>query len=138
MHRYVRPRFALIGDAAHAVHPLAGQGVNLGLADAACLAGMLHDGVALGRDPGDAVALATEYERPRMAANSTMMAVLHGLQRAFGLSWAPLGGLRSAGLQAINLAPPVRDTFMRAAMGEPVTDILPFLGNKTSHDQAGL
>ena len=68
---------ALIGDAAHAVHPLAGQGLNLGLADCAALAEALEAAVQTGGDVG-CVAVLRQYERPAMASNALMLAGLHG------------------------------------------------------------
>lgn len=115
--RYVAPRLALVGDAAHAVHPLAGQGVNLGMADATCLAQALAAGAAVGRDPGDGAVLAAEYEAPARRANTGMMAALELLWRGFGVQ-APLpGAARAAGLGLLNAAPPLKNAIMRYAMG---------------------
>src|SRR5690606_3866866 len=86
--RYVEPRAVLIGDAAHTVHPLAGQGMNLGLADAAALAAVIERALAAGEDPGDRRVL-RRYERRRKPENLEMLAALDGLHRLFALpDWA--------------------------------------------------
>ncbi|EFJ42741.1 hypothetical protein VOLCADRAFT_42415, partial [Volvox carteri f. nagariensis] len=81
--RYTLPRLALVGDAAHAVHPLAGQGVNLGFGDARVLVEALAAAVETGTDPGDARMLYEDYEVPRRRAVLTMTAALDGIKRAF-------------------------------------------------------
>lgn len=106
-----------MGDAAHAVHPLAGQGVNLGLGDAAALAGALAAGRQEGRDVGELSLLQARYERPRQAANVAMMGALEGLWRAFGLAAAPAGAVRAAGLGLLHSVPPLKNAIMRYAMG---------------------
>ncbi|CAN5224904.1 FAD-dependent 2-octaprenylphenol hydroxylase [soil metagenome] len=113
---YVRHRCALIGDAAHVLHPLAGQGVNLGLLDAAALAEEIGKAIAAGDDPGDLGTL-RRYERWRKGHNLAMLIALDGLQRLFRSRAAPLRGLRRLGLAAVNRAGPVKREFARRAMG---------------------
>ena len=79
---YVLPRLALIGDAAHAVHPLAGQGANLGLADADTLSTVLEEAIKKGEHPGDRPVL-RRYERARKGANATMLHLMTGLNQLF-------------------------------------------------------
>jgi 2-octaprenylphenol hydroxylase len=113
---YTRPRFALAGDAAHAVHPLAGQGVNLGFLDAAALAEVVSAGVREGRDPGDH-ALLRRYERWRKGENLMAMAAFDGLNRLFSNDSAVLGALRRAGFSVVDRIGPVKAMFIRRAMG---------------------
>ncbi len=82
--RYTAPRVALLGDAAHTVHPLAGQGMNLGLLDAAAIAAVIEDALLAGEDVGDLKVL-RRYERERKGDNLAMLAVFDGLNRLFGL-----------------------------------------------------
>jgi 2-octaprenylphenol hydroxylase len=112
--RYCRARVALVGDAAHTVHPLAGQGLNLGLADAAALARSLGRACREGQDPGDLKGLRA-YELERKGDNLAMLAVLDGIHRLFRFSGA-LGGLS---LAAANAVTPVRRALMRQALGLP-------------------
>lgn len=114
---YVAQRLALVGDAAHAVHPLAGQGVNLGLGDAGALAEALAGAVSVGADVGDAGALRANYEGPRQRHNLGLMAAMDGLQRVFGLGGGPVGAARAAGLGLLNALPPLKNSIMRIAMG---------------------
>ena len=112
--RYTAPRAALLGDAAHTVHPLAGQGMNLGLLDAASVAGVIEDALLAGEDPGDLKVL-QRYERRRKGDNLAMLAAFDGLNRLFRLpSWA--APIRSAGLQAVAAAGPVKRLLMRRAL----------------------
>ena len=113
---YVRPRFALAGDAAHAVHPLAGQGVNLGLLDAAALAEVISDAVRAGRDIGDHGVL-RRYERWRKGDNLAMIFALDGFKRLFSNDIAPLPMMRNAGLRAVERFTPLKHAFVRRAMG---------------------
>jgi len=113
--RYTAPRVALLGDAAHTVHPLAGQGMNLGLLDAACVAAVIEDAVLAGEDPGDLKVL-QRYERRRKGDNLAMLAAFDGLNRLFRLpQWA--APIRSAGMQAVAAAGPVKRLLMRRALG---------------------
>ncbi len=113
--RYCCSRAVLIGDAAHTVHPLAGQGMNLGLADAACLAAEIEAGLAEGREPGDLPVL-RRYERRRKAENLRMLVALDALNRLFRLpDW--VRPLRAFGLQAVDAAPPAKRLLMRQALG---------------------
>jgi len=114
--RYVDERVALIGDAAHTVHPLAGQGVNLGMLDAAALAEVLGDAVRRGRDPGRARVL-RRYERWRRGENALMIAALDGFHHMFGPHPAPLRTLRRAALGLADRAGPAKRLVMRRAMG---------------------
>jgi len=113
---YVHPRVALIGDAAHAIHPLAGQGVNLGLADAASLADVLMDALEQKRDIG-VLPVLRKYERWRKGDNLTMMATMDGFKRLFGSQLSPVAGLRSLGLNLTNNIAPLKNMIMRRAMG---------------------
>jgi 2-octaprenylphenol hydroxylase len=114
--QYVAPRFALIGDAAHAVHPLAGQGVNLGFLDCAALAEVIAETRARGDDPGELKSL-RRYERWRKGENLLMLAALDGLNRLFSNDNVGLGRLRRAGLSLVNRVEPVKTLFMKRALG---------------------
>lgn len=114
--RYVDSRIALIGDAAHTVHPLAGQGVNLGLLDAAVLAEVLIDADSAGRDIGS-VSVLRRYERWRKGDNLAMLAVTDGLKRLFGNSMEALARVRNLGLDVTDSVRPVKNMFMRRAAG---------------------
>lgn len=113
---YVRPGVALVGDAAHVVHPLAGQGVNLGLLDAAALAEVLLDAVARRRDIGSLGTL-RRYERWRKGENLLMLGVLDGFERLFGSSLPPVRWLRNTGLNLTDALPPVKYLLALRAMG---------------------
>lgn len=113
--RYCCSRGVLAGDAAHVVHPLAGQGMNLGLADAQCLARVIDAAVADGRDPGDLRAL-HRYERRRKAENLKMLLALDALHRLFALP-APAAPIRAVGLAAVNASGPARRLLIRQALG---------------------
>ncbi|MHB1528409.1 MAG: FAD-dependent monooxygenase [Acidiferrobacteraceae bacterium] len=122
--RYIGERLALAGDAAHRVHPLAGQGVNLGFADAATLAEVLIDARAAGRDPG-AHAVLRRYERWRRSANTPMLAAIdlfHDLFPRPGRIW---GRTRRTGLRAFDTLTPIKREVMRYASG--IKGDLPFL-----------
>lgn len=113
--RYAAPRVALVGDAAHAVHPLAGQGMNLGLLDAACLADVVTQASAAGDTFSDARVL-RRYERRRKRHNVQMIVALDALNRLFRLpGWA--APLRRAGLGAVDFAMPVKRALMSRALG---------------------
>lgn len=114
---YTRPRLALIGDAAHAVHPLAGQGVNLGFLDCTALAAVLATATAEGADVGEHRAL-RRYERQRKAGNLPVLAAMDGLQRLFSNDDRALSWLRRSGLSLVDAAPPLKRLFIRRAMGE--------------------
>lgn len=113
---YTRPRFVLIGDAAHAVHPLAGQGVNLGLLDAATLVQVIVDGRRAGLEPGEARVL-RRYERWRKAENLPALATMDALKRVFAVAWPGFPALRRAGISLVDRATPVKDALMRRALG---------------------
>lgn len=113
--RYATHRVALLGDAAHTVHPLAGQGMNLGLLDAAAMAAVIEDAALAGEDVGDLKVL-RRYERERKGDNLAMLTVFDGLNRLFGLpDWA--APLRLFGLRAVESAYPVKRLLMQKALG---------------------
>ncbi len=114
--RYVTVGLALIGDAAHTVHPLAGQGVNLGILDAAALAEVLLDARAAGKDHAS-LAVLRRYERWRKGHNLLMMASMDGFKRLFGSDWWPLRAARNAGLTLTDRLSPVKHLIMAQAMG---------------------
>ncbi len=113
---YSTHRVALIGDAAHTVHPLAGQGVNLGILDAATLAEILLVAAGQKRDLG-AHAQLRRYERARKGADVSMQAVTGGFRYLFGSHLPGLRALRDAGLRLTEQLPPLKDYFMRRASG---------------------
>lgn len=106
-----------MGDAAHAIHPMAGQGVNLGLGDAAALAAALAEAKQLGQDIGDVSLLQRRYEAPRQRANMMMIAALEALWRGFGVQLGVAGAARSAGMGLLNSVGPVKNRIMQFAMG---------------------
>jgi 2-polyprenyl-6-methoxyphenol hydroxylase-like FAD-dependent oxidoreductase len=110
----VAPRVALAGDAAHVIHPLAGQGANLGLQDARELAAVLA-GREPRRDPGDP-GLLRRYERARAGEVLAMDATVHGLYRLFGAAAAPVARLRNAGLNLADRLPVLKNLLIRQAM----------------------
>jgi 2-octaprenylphenol hydroxylase len=114
--KYWRERVVLAGDAAHAVHPLAGQGVNLGLLDAAALATVLGRALAAGEDVGDPRVLG-RYGRERRAENAVMSAALDGLHRLFTNEREFVVGLRRAGLGLVERAGPLKRAFVQRALG---------------------
>lgn len=113
---YTAPRIALIGDAAHVIHPIAGQGVNLGFRDVAVLAELIGRRIELGLDIADSETLAA-YERWRRFDNAAMLAVTDGLTRIFSNQAVPLAIARRAGLWGVSKMPPLKRFFMRHAMG---------------------
>ena len=114
---FVRPRFALAGDCAHGIHPIAGQGLNLGLKDAAALAEVLLDAARLGRDIG-ALDTLKRYERWRRFDSFALGASMDGLNRLFSNDIAPLRQLRDLGLGIVDTIGPARRFFMRHAGGD--------------------
>lgn len=114
---YVKPRFALAGDAAHGIHPIAGQGFNLGLKDAAALAEVALDAAALGLDIGGGDVL-SRYERWRRFDSLTMAMAMDGLNRLFSNDIAPLRVLRDLGMGIVDRIGPMRHFFMRHAGGD--------------------
>jgi 2-octaprenyl-6-methoxyphenol hydroxylase len=119
-HRYVAPRLALVGDAAHGIHPIAGQGLNLGFRDVDALAGLVVAAVRSGGDPGDAGLLAA-YQRRRRPDNMAMLLATDALDRLFSSDSTPLRLLRDVGMSAFNRLPRLKRAVMRQAMGLPQT-----------------
>jgi len=113
---YVAPRIALVGDASHVIHPLAGQGVNLGLKDVGELACTLLDARKRERDIGS-LSVLRRYERARKGDNMAMMMAMDGFKNLFGSPVAPLRWARNLGLNLVDAAQPVKNRIMRAAMG---------------------
>jgi 2-octaprenyl-6-methoxyphenol hydroxylase len=113
---FVGPRLALLGDAAHVIHPIAGQGLNLGLKDAAALAEAIMDHMRLGLDPGDPEALAA-YQRSRRFDTAQMAVTTDILNRLFSNDIGPLRILRDTGLGLVNRLPRLKDYFIGQAAG---------------------
>jgi 2-octaprenyl-6-methoxyphenol hydroxylase len=114
---YVKPRFALAGDSAHGIHPIAGQGFNLGLKDAAALSEIVLDTARLGLDIG-ALDTLQKYERWRRFDSLVMSFAMDGLNRLFSNDIAPLRILRDVGMGLVDAVGPARRFFMRHAGGD--------------------
>jgi ubiquinone biosynthesis UbiH/UbiF/VisC/COQ6 family hydroxylase len=110
----IAPRLALIGDAAHTIHPLSGHGINLGFQDACVLANLLADKPDH-IDCGDH-ALLRRYERSRKEEVITLQTATHDLHKLFTPGWRPLSVLRNAGLNVTNALPVVKDVLIRYAI----------------------
>jgi len=124
---YIDQRFALCGDAAHAMHPLAGQGVNAGLLDAAAIAELVIQ-TKQDKRPLSSSRFLRRYERWRKGDNLVMMSSMDVLNKTYGVSSQPLVGLRSAGMNWVNNSALVKAYFNRYAMG--LRDDLPKLAKK--------
>ncbi|WP_166361530.1 2-octaprenyl-3-methyl-6-methoxy-1,4-benzoquinol hydroxylase [Pseudomonas akapageensis] len=114
--RYVAEGLALIGDAAHTIHPLAGQGVNLGFLDAAVLAEELQHALERGERLAD-VRVLSRYERRRMPHNLALMAAMEGFERLFQADPLPVRWLRNSGLKWVEQLPEAKAVFVRQALG---------------------
>ncbi|KAJ0093936.1 hypothetical protein Patl1_25916 [Pistacia atlantica] len=114
---YASKRVVLIGDAAHTVHPLAGQGVNLGFGDSLALSRIVAEGIAVGTDIGE-VSLLKKYEAERKPANVMMMAVLDGFQKAYSVDLGPLNILRAAAFHGAQYIPFLKRNIISYASGE--------------------
>lgn len=114
--RYTDTRLALVGDAAHAIHPIAGQGLNMGLRDVAALLETIKDRIDLGLDIGSSDAL-DAYASWRHFDNATLMGVTDALNRLFSNHSRALGHVRDLGLAAVNQIPPLKNFFMSHARG---------------------
>ena len=113
----VADRLALVGDAAHGIHPIAGQGLNLGLRDAAALAEVLVEGRRLGLDAGDRQLLA-RYNRWRALDALSVAGATDGLTRLFGVRGRAAAAVRATGLAAVQRLGPLKGFFMAEARGE--------------------
>lgn len=113
---YVRPGFALVGDAAHTIHPLAGQGANLGYSDVAVLLEELARSRKAGLQPDNEQVLA-RYQRRRKGDNLAMMAAMEGFKRLFASDELPLRWLRNTGMRWLDRLGPVKNRLAAEAMG---------------------
>ena len=115
-HRYFDTRLALVGDAAHTIHPIAGQGLNLGFRDAKALADLLIEASRHDADPG-APALLLHYQRKRRPDNIAMIAATDALNRLFSNDNPVLRLARDVGIAAVHRNRRLKRLFMRQAMG---------------------
>jgi 2-octaprenyl-6-methoxyphenol hydroxylase len=113
---FVAQRIALVGDAAHVIHPIAGQGLNIGLKDVAALAETIVDAMRLGLDPGGADTLA-RYQQWRRFDTMTMAVATDGLNRLFSNRSDMLRALRDLGLGLVERLPALKQMFIREAAG---------------------
>jgi 2-octaprenylphenol hydroxylase len=113
---YAQEGIVLVGDAAHTVHPLAGQGVNLGIADARELANSISIALRADENPGDLPSL-RNYERARKGANEAMLHFMNGLNKLFSNDSASFARLRGLGMYVFNKSGPIRDHAVQVALG---------------------
>ena len=113
---YVRPGFALVADAAHTVHPLAGQGINLGFGDVQVLAETLQMAVQRKQNVGD-LAVLKKFQRQRKGDNLAMMAAIEGFKRLFEQAPLPLRWLRNAGMSRLDKHARLKNMIVKRAMG---------------------
>jgi 2-octaprenyl-6-methoxyphenol hydroxylase len=114
--RLTRERLILIGNAAHTLHPVAGQGFNLGLRDVAVLADLLVEARLTAKDPGGPAVLGP-YRRQRAPEHAQLATLTDGLARLFVNPWGPLRAGRNLGLIGLDLLPPIRHQLARRFMG---------------------
>ncbi|CAF1231499.1 unnamed protein product [Didymodactylos carnosus] len=112
--QYVRPRLALIGDSAHRIHPMAGQGVNMGFTDVQCLTEILESAVRDGADYGSLMYL-INYERKRQSNVMAKLISIDSLNRLYSTNFIPLVALRSVGLSFVNEFPSFKNFFAKRA-----------------------
>jgi 2-octaprenyl-6-methoxyphenol hydroxylase len=115
--RITDTRLALVGDAAHGIHPIAGQGLNLGFRDVAALTEVIVEGMRLGLEPGDAQLLA-RYQRWRGLDALSVSVAMDGLVRLFDVPGKAASAVRRFGLGAVQKLPPLKNRFMAEARGE--------------------
>jgi 2-octaprenyl-6-methoxyphenol hydroxylase len=115
-HRYTATRLALVGDAAHGIHPIAGQGLNLGFRDVGALATLIATAHHAGEDPGSPELLA-RYQAMRRPNALMMLGATHALERLFGNDFAPVRIARRLGIAAVGRVPALKRFFIRRAMG---------------------
>lgn len=113
---YIKPGLALIGDAAHSIHPLAGQGVNMGLLDVESLSEVIRAAISKGENFSSEQVL-SRYQRQRKAHNLSMMSLMEAFKRGFSSNDLTLRWLRNIGLDAVNKAIPLKRQLMKKAMG---------------------
>jgi 2-octaprenylphenol hydroxylase len=113
---YTRARFVLVGDAAHTIHPLAGQGVNLGFLDAASLVQVLAEAVVRGDEWASGRVL-RRYERWRRSENAVVLALCDSLNRLFSEQSVPVATLRRVGMSFVTRQPLLRRTLIERALG---------------------
>ncbi|CAI5736499.1 unnamed protein product [Hyaloperonospora brassicae] len=114
--KYIKPGLALVGDSAHTIHPLAGQGLNLGLSDVQALSDLLVEGVKSGENLSSEYFL-QQYEDERMKANITMQLAMDGFKRMFGPTPDAVAVARNVGMGTLNAVEPLKNQIMKYAMG---------------------
>jgi 2-octaprenyl-6-methoxyphenol hydroxylase len=117
VHRLTAERLAIVGDAAHGIHPIAGQGLNLGLRDAIALSRLIIAAHQTGADIG-ATDLLRRYQRARRLDNVAMLLATDGLDRLFSTDNPLIRTARDLGIATVNRLPPLKRAFMRQAMGQ--------------------
>jgi 2-octaprenyl-6-methoxyphenol hydroxylase len=118
-HHYIAPRLVLVGDAAHAMHPIAGQGLNIGFRDVAALTELVAEAYSAGADVGSAALLA-RYQAQRRPDALMMIGATHVLEKLFGNDVGPVRWARRLGIAAVDRIPGLKRAFARQAMGLPL------------------
>jgi 2-octaprenylphenol hydroxylase len=113
---YIQPGIALVGDAAHNIHPLAGQGVNLGLLDVMAIAQEIERALERGIPLAD-YSILRRYQRQRLAGNLGMMSAMEGFKRLFGDRTLAANWLRNAGMRQLNSVAAIKKIIINTALG---------------------